>query len=213
MHLEQLVQQHVAPLAAIAAEQGAGAHQKPIAPISAQQAEEQATPPWAPGGGGAWRSLDSRRPQLEKQYASFLEAQQQAEAGGEAAEGAAAAPTAITATSTLTGVQAVTLMQSMPDLIAPPLSAEVALKFFKGAQGEAPLKEHAVDYEYHADFEEWLTCLWRCVRLRFNADKDNGKALEEWLLTKVFIPPEVLAKQEADAAKKAAAAKKGKGKK
>ena len=56
-------------------------------------------------------------------------------------------------------------MQSMPDLIAPSLSAEVALKFFKGAQGEAPLKEHAVDYEYHADFEEWLTCLWRCVRL------------------------------------------------
>ena len=98
------------------------------------------------------------------------------------------------------------LLQSMPELLEPPLTAEVALRLFTEVQAEAVTEQHPADYEYSADFEEWLTCLWRCVRLRFRTELDGGTAVEQWLDTKAFPSAEMIA------AAAAAAAKEGKAK-
>ena len=71
--------------------------------------------------------------------------------------------------------------------------------------------DYGDDYWYEADFEEWLTCLWRCAQVRFRADNDGGKAVEEWLHMKVFPPPHVMSMLSQEVAKiEAAAHKKGK---
>ena len=204
-----------------------------------------ALPPWG-GVDGAWRSLDVRRSQLQRQWVGHLDAAAAAQAAvAESQEAAAAAAAAaapappvkhaaaaqaavlayaagqeklgaadgtrgFSAASTMTSTQAVALVQAMPELLGPNLSAARVLEVFKESQGEEVLDEHAVDYEYTADFDEWLTCLWRCAQLRFRADADGGKAVEEWLHMKVFPPPHIqsmlsqeVAKAEAAAAKKA----------
>ena len=42
-----------------------------------------------------------------------------------------------------------------PELIAPPLTPELALRIFKEVQPEAVLPDHPADYAYVADFSEW----------------------------------------------------------
>jgi hypothetical protein len=42
-----------------------------------------------------------------------------------------------------------------PELIAPPLTPELALRIFVEVQPEAVLADHPADYAYVADFSEW----------------------------------------------------------
>ena len=107
----------------------------------------------------------------------------------------------MTAASTISAQGAMALLGTYPELLSPPLTAELALRIFKEVQPEEVLPAHPADHAYAADFAEWLTVLWRCVRLRFAAEKDGGEAAELWMHTKACPTPEMLAAAAAAAAK------------
>ena len=184
-------------------------------------------------GGTCWISIYDRREDLQAQYATHLAAElavarlPPTDAAAPAADAAAAKPpsrpasaapagpapdpadiAAVTAASTISAQGAMALLAKYPELLAPPLTPELAMRIFKEVQPEAVAATHPADYAYSADFAEWLTVLWRCVRLRFSAEKDGGQAAEEWMHTKACPTPEMIAAAAAAAAK---AEDKGKG--
>jgi hypothetical protein len=184
-------------------------------------------------GGTCWISIYDRREDLQTQYATHLATElavarlPPTDAAAPAADAAAAKPpsrpasaapagpapdpadiAAVTAASTISAQGAMSLLAKYPELLAPPLTPELALRIFKEVQPEAVVAAHPADYAYSADFSEWLTVLWRCVRLRFSAEKDGGQAAEEWMHTKACPTPEMIAAAAAAAAK---AEEKGKG--
>ena len=62
---------------------------------------------------------------------------------------------AVSASSTITAQSAMALLAKYPELIASPLTPELALRIFKEVQPEAVLPDHPADYAYVADFSEW----------------------------------------------------------